>query len=137
MEFKSQICTTREQSQRLLALGLKPETADMCYNGYFESHPLEIILSDTIINDEKYIPAWSLSRLLGLLPKCIEQLDEPDTNLEIESFNNCWWVSYIEDETGDIRDCLYSVKGSELFEACISMIKILIKNNYFNIDYLR
>lgn len=29
MNFKSQICTTREQSERLLALGLKQETADM------------------------------------------------------------------------------------------------------------
>lgn len=29
--FTSQICTTREQSQRLLELGLKPETADMAW----------------------------------------------------------------------------------------------------------
>lgn len=29
MKFNSQICTTREQSERLLALGLKKETADM------------------------------------------------------------------------------------------------------------
>lgn len=28
MEFKSQIATTREQSEQLLALGLKPETGD-------------------------------------------------------------------------------------------------------------
>ena len=28
MKFNSQICTTREQSERLLALGLKKETAD-------------------------------------------------------------------------------------------------------------
>lgn len=32
MEFKSQICTTREQSERLLKLGLKKETADMVYH---------------------------------------------------------------------------------------------------------
>lgn len=31
MNFKSQIATTHEQSERLLALGLKPETADMVY----------------------------------------------------------------------------------------------------------
>ena len=37
MDFKSQICTTREQSERLLSLGLKLETADMCYNLYFSS----------------------------------------------------------------------------------------------------
>ena len=29
MDFNTQICTTREQSERLLAMGLKPETADM------------------------------------------------------------------------------------------------------------
>ena len=29
--FKSQICTSREQSERLLALGLKKEPADMCH----------------------------------------------------------------------------------------------------------
>ena len=29
MRFKSQICTTREQSERLLALGLKKETEPM------------------------------------------------------------------------------------------------------------
>lgn len=32
MEFNTQICTTREQSKRLLAMGLKPETADMCWH---------------------------------------------------------------------------------------------------------
>lgn len=31
MEFNSQICTTREQSERLLSLGLKKETADMTW----------------------------------------------------------------------------------------------------------
>ena len=32
--FKSSICTSREQSGRLLALGLKKETADCCYYYY-------------------------------------------------------------------------------------------------------
>lgn len=32
MNFKSQICTTREQSERLTALGLKKETADMVWH---------------------------------------------------------------------------------------------------------
>ena len=33
MKFNSQICTTKEQSERLIALGLKKETADMCLHG--------------------------------------------------------------------------------------------------------
>ena len=32
MKFNSQICTSREQSERLLALGLKKETADMTWH---------------------------------------------------------------------------------------------------------
>lgn len=36
LKFNSQICTTKDQSERLLALGLKRETADcviMYYDG--------------------------------------------------------------------------------------------------------
>ena len=32
MKFNSSVCTSIEQSQRLLELGLKPETADMYYH---------------------------------------------------------------------------------------------------------
>ena len=35
MNFNSQICTTREQSEHLLALGLKKETADMSVVGKY------------------------------------------------------------------------------------------------------
>ena len=70
MEFNSQICTTEEQSKRLLALGLKRETADcvmMYYDGWhigeaehfdFDKDPVE--------------PAWSLHRLIEIYDKtCI------------------------------------------------------------------
>ena len=64
MEFNSHICTTEEQSKRLLALGLKKETADcaiMYYDGWhigeaehfdFDKDPVE--------------PAWSLHRLIEM-----------------------------------------------------------------------
>ena len=64
-EFKSQICTTREQSERLLALGLKKETADChwCYHSvtatwYAVTHPYDGI--------GDWLPAWSLHRLIEL-----------------------------------------------------------------------
>ena len=69
MEFKSQICTTREQSERLLALGLKIETADMYYQKLndkwtpFVGQPFSYDgLRGTYLN-----PAWSLHRLIELL----------------------------------------------------------------------
>lgn len=64
MKFNSRICTTKEQSERLLALGLKKETADcvmMYYDGWhigeaehfdFDKDPVE--------------PAWSLHRLIEI-----------------------------------------------------------------------
>ena len=71
--FNSQICTTREQSELLLELGLKKETADMFYAaihngtkvvGYrvspeYNEHHYEIFTDD--------IPAWSLGRLLEIM----------------------------------------------------------------------
>ena len=71
MEFASQICTTREQSERLLSLGLKKETADLVYRtfGYIEDEKgnKERIYEKPQIydnwNKENDIPAWSLHRL--------------------------------------------------------------------------
>lgn len=57
-KFNSQICTTREQSERLLALGLKKETADMCiYRNVEFAFPCP---------DDEFIPAWSLHRLMEM-----------------------------------------------------------------------
>ena len=67
MKFNSQVCTTKEQSQRLLDLGLKPETADMHHykwlEGYWFIFPCN--WNDCEIS-EKLIPAWSLHRLIEL-----------------------------------------------------------------------
>ena len=65
MEFTSQICTTKEQSKRLLAWGLKKETADCFHwNAYGRSYIGNI-------DDEKLgpddVPAWSLHRLIEML----------------------------------------------------------------------
>lgn len=67
MEFNSQICTTKEQSERLLALGLKRETSDMCIRIDL-ANPIAIPYNEV---DEFYykivIPAWSLDRLIEIL----------------------------------------------------------------------
>lgn len=66
MEFKTQICTTREQSKRLLAMGLKKETADM----YYEEDGTNAIAGEGY-EDMPFLPAWSLHRLFFLLPDWI------------------------------------------------------------------
>ena len=62
--FKSQICTTREQSERLLELGLKKETADMVYFQHWKNAVLK--KHDVDVLSECNFPAWSLHRLIEL-----------------------------------------------------------------------
>lgn len=68
--FKSAVCTSRSQSERLLALGLKPETADMNYTRLSKGDHWTLFIGlpmgyDEIPN-EYLLPAWSLHRLLCL-----------------------------------------------------------------------
>lgn len=72
LKFNSQVCTTKEQSQRLLELGLKPETADMYYSegsmdaeGDIEYHLN--IKRYWISLPPNHIPAWSLHRLFDIM----------------------------------------------------------------------
>lgn len=67
LKFKSQVCTTKEQSQRLLELGLKPETADMKHIPY-SIYAVQKHYDDGFgFEDKCYLPAWSLHRLLCML----------------------------------------------------------------------
>lgn len=69
MKFNSQICTTREQSKKLLALGLKKETADMVYQS-IGATPFNVWDQQEIEYD--FYPAWSLHRLMILLDMGVE-----------------------------------------------------------------
>lgn len=57
--FKSSVCTSKEQSERLLSLGLKKETADMQYHA---PHPMPYPIGHRCVG----FPAWSLHRLWEL-----------------------------------------------------------------------
>lgn len=76
-EFKSQICTSIEQSKRLLDLGLKPETADCFHWNYSGVHYVGNITEELEQDD---IPAWSLHRLM-------EILDSPLIEFNVLSYN--------------------------------------------------
>ena len=55
----SMICTSIEQSQKLVELGIGINTADMCWQN--NEFPIGF-------NDDDAVPAWSLSALLELMP---------------------------------------------------------------------
>lgn len=77
LKFNSQVCTTKEQSQRLLELGLKPETADMYHTTFYRDNVgYEIIhvRNNKLPLLSQELPAWSLHRLL-----CMLDYDNADT----------------------------------------------------------
>lgn len=89
MNFNSQICTTKEQSERLLSLGLKRETADciLVENAFKKNNHLIFPITDideTLENEmsSEPIPAWSLHRLIKIYSKNsiipVVKLDEID-----------------------------------------------------------
>lgn len=98
MEFNTQICTTREQSERLLAMGLNPETADMYITNmsrkgfqYTDSWQIGSISYKDVMSfwaekglklENTYweiIPAWSLHRLWVINNDIYSELSSQDT----------------------------------------------------------
>lgn len=128
MNFKTKISTTREQSERLLALGLKPETADMCYNLYFASAPPEINnYGADLYKDKRFIPSWSLSRLLEMMPQYIDKREE--VLLMIEPPLIVYYDTRYKGQQ-------HFTANPNLFDNCIAMIGWLIRNVHFNKEYL-
>lgn len=110
MKFNSQACTTVEQSQRLLSLGLKKETADLCYLWRWESdsHFLYANSWKDIHSSKSDIPAWSLGRLWEL-----------------------YWSNKV------VSDCLFGCgKYMNPYAMMIAMIEYDIEDGTFNKDYL-
>ena len=122
-EFKSAICTTKEQSQRLLALGLKKETADMIHQP-IGTTPFNVWDRQEIEDD--FYPAWSLHGLIELMPEVIF-----DALL-------CVFKDSIRYEAlvFDRIEVLNDVVSDNMYDNAIATIEWLIKEGYFNKDYL-
>ena len=132
-DFKSAICTDRFQSERLLALGLKIETAD-CYLFEYEKGKYKVIVEpwEDLIADEEYylqykdicFPAWSLHRLLSLLPQ------------SVKIGKNYYALAIIQNEfvrlIVDIGDIYIYFDRVGIYESLLLCIEWLIKEGYFN-----
>lgn len=125
-EFKSDICTSVEQSKRLLKLGLKKETAD-CHWFY---HNGEIKIGFDLISCENlypkyYIPAWSLYRLIEILgPHRLPIHFRKKGRVDIT--------------TSHINQGCSGRSGYNYYDSIIDCIAWLINEgyDYFNKDYL-
>lgn len=128
MNFNSQICTTKEQSEKLLALGLKKETADMHHYQYVEGGRWNIEARHSIAGyNNRLIPAWSLHRLIEMMPTVITY---EDYSLILGINATC--VYYADDEYAET----FKAFEGNLYECVVKCIDWLIKEGYFNREYL-
>lgn len=133
MKFTSQICTSRSQSERLLALGLKKETADMSISTQSFDTDNGIKYSLIPYSECKYrimyniIPAWSLHRLIEIMPTVITY---EDYSLILGINATC--VYYADDEYAET----FKAFEGNLYECVVKCIDWLIKEGYFNREYL-
>jgi hypothetical protein len=123
MKFNTQICTTKEQSKRLLELGLDADTSDMCWLAKKlcgddveipegdRSYILSTDKDDSFCGryDVDCVPAWSLHRLISMLP---------DRNRD-------WLTDYC-----DFKDY------SKIYDEVISFIEMIGKG-HLNKEYLK
>ena len=126
INFNSQICTTREQSERLLALGIKKETADM-FIGIDWGNELPYDNNGGYTSNlDTSIPAWSLNRLIEMMPE------------EMYGGILCIFKDSIryEEVIMDRLEAHFDVVGENMYENAISCIEWLIKEGYFNKEYL-
>lgn len=124
LTFNTQICTTVEQSKRLLELGLNADTADMCWLAKKlwgddveipeedRSYILSTDKDDSFCSryDVDCVPAWSLHRLIAMLP-------DRDR-------------AYLTD-CCDFKDC------SRIYDEVVFLIEWIIENGHINKEYLK
>lgn len=153
-KFNSQICTTREQSEKLLALGLKPDTADMTHHylysvdGYEQKdvefsrimHLQDLVNKKRVLGrsgDDLYakdIPAWSMHRLMQMMPtpiKCRNSHEYADL------YVNCELVQYRFYDTDYMHDVCYEhFNVGNVYDNVIDCMEWLIKEGHFNKAYM-
>lgn len=151
----NKICTSLEQSKKLLELGVDVNTADMFYadilvdvNHKYNLHPLESYgfktFGETKLKTSdhlSFIPAWSLSALMNLLPSYFTEVGKYSTSIyriEIRKYNliedvNLHQIAYgnykfYEDGSSSWKDMINTGEKEDLLDAVFDMIVWLKEN---------
>ena len=124
--MKANICTTQDQSARLFKCGVSTDTADMMFTPH---NTLSTEPYKEALEDRGYIPAWSLSRLLSLLPFKI-----PCGNFEFWldvapiNFGTQWSIGYYcTEKPRTIKGLTHT---ESLIECAVQEIEWLSANGY-------
>lgn len=125
--MKTNICTTKDQSARLLKCGVPAESADMSIDT--DTDKLYLGAYSERVDKVHEVPAWTLSRLLTLLPFKI-----PCGNFEFWldvapiNFGTQWSIGYYcTEKPRTIKGLTHT---ESLFECAVQEIEWLSANGY-------
>lgn len=129
----NKICTSLEQSKKLIELGIDVNTADMFWD---TAEPLERIvptvgpISDYDDMEDWAIPAWSLSALLELIPPYLGEFKDGINFGFSKSMNKKWYSAhYIQLDNSGLATFVKTVTGDTSVDAAFEMIVWLKENN--------
>ena len=120
----SNIATTKEQSKKLIELGLSADTADMYYVEYDGNTYLTSMDKEFDKRTDAY--AWSLSALIELMPEHIVINNKVSNSLKMDKEDGgvgfCYFFSAI-DKVDDIIIC-----DMTPIDAAFEMVVYLLEN---------
>lgn len=115
-------CTSVEQSERLVKIGVEEHTADMYYVLMSNKQPKRLMIKESAMprNLLNVLPAWSLSALIELLPYFIEHNGQDYVLLMLKDRVVYW---------RDGCDNLFETDRDNLIDAAIDTIQWVIETN--------
>ena len=126
----NKICTSLEQSKRLIELGIDVNSADMVYHKNLEGTYNLRVVNNILEYD---IPAWSLSALLELMPSHLFEFERGiDLNLYPSINRKVWLCSYMPNAIENMKTDKFKqiTHADSLVDAVFDMIVWLKENNY-------
>ena len=139
----NKICTSLEQSKKLIELGINVNTADMLWTYDFVVSDINglNVISNLLKPEENDIPAWSLTALMNLLPSEFTEVGKySETTYKIDirkyaltddvdiyqiAYGNYHWY---EDGGHSWSDMINSGEKEELIDAAFQMVVWLKEN---------
>jgi len=133
-DTKSPMGTSPEQSELLRSIGLPDSTADMYLVKHWASPFGEFKIMDKHYDDYPpegvdHIPAWSLARLIDLLPEFLSIIegDDIDNSIQYDLHINKNYVRYMAYENSEPA---YETFGFHPIDAVVEMIEKLAKDGW-------
>ena len=139
----NKICTSLEQSQKLIEMGIDINTADMLWTYDFTVNDINglNVISEQLKPEENDIPAWSLTTLMNLLPSEFTEVGKYSTTtykIHIRKYKftdkvDLYQIAYgnykiYEDGSSSWKDMINTGEKENLIDAVFQMICWLKEN---------